>query len=251
MKRILCAALLAAATAVRADVTVKRVTTTDGFGGGFSSESTSSLKGTDQRSDTATKFQSVIMNKIGGGNRSEIILVGEDRMIHVDHAKKTYREGTITEMKQMMEKMSSQGNPSEKGAKGAPTHRVAKSEIKVEPTGEKKTVNGYPTERVRMTMLMEIEDLKTHEKTETRLVSDNWNTPETGELKALRDAEMTFGKAFAAKMGLDMSNEESGRWGLGMAGMFGVPPEQMKSKLAELKKEFAKFKGIPVVTEVS
>ncbi len=248
MKRFLFAALLAFPAAVRADVTIRRVTSTSGFGGGFTSESTQYLKGTDERSDTSTTFQNPLMNKMAGGNRSDIILIGQDRMIRLDHAKKAYHEGTISEMGKMMEKASANG-PSGKASQ--PSHRVTKCDFKVEPTGEKKTLDGYSCERVRVTMLMEIEDIKTGQKSEMRLVSDDWNAEATGDLEALRDAEAAFGKAFAAKMGADLSMDESRQWGLSMAMMMGVSQDQMKAKLVDLKKEFSKLKGFPVVTEVS
>jgi len=242
----LAATVLAAAAA--ADVTVSRVTTTDGFGGGTTIESSDRMKGTDRRSDQTTKFGNSLMNKMAGGARTEIVLVSEDKMLSLNPAKKTYRQGTISEMGKAMEKARPQTG-AKKESKSS--YRVTKSSIKVEPTGEKKTIAGFPCERVRMTMVLEVENIETKDKSEMRLVTDNWNTPETGALKTLREAEAAYGKAFAQKMGLDLSSQDASQWGLGMAAMMGLSQEQMKTNVAEMKRELSKMKGVAVVTEIA
>jgi hypothetical protein len=242
------AATVLAAAAAAADVTVSRVTTMDGFGGGMTTETSDRIKGTNRRSDLNTKFGNALMNKMAGGARTEIVLVSEDKMLSLNPAKKTYRQGTISEMGKALEKARPQSG-AKKESKSS--YRVTKSSVKVEPTGEKKAIAGFPCERVRMTMVLEVENVETKAKSEMRLVTDNWNTPETGALKALREAEAAYGKAFAQKMGLDLSGPDADRWGLGMAAMMGLSQDQMKANVGEMKKELAKMKGVAVVTEIA
>ena len=244
--RGMAAATLAAAAA--ADVTVKRVATTDGLGGAVTVQTTEDLKGTDRRSDSTSTFANGLMNKMAGGLRSQIVHVADDQVLDLNPAKKTYRQGTISEMGRKMEKARSSSG---RGKDVKPTYRITRSSIKVDSTGEKKTVNGFPCQRVRLTMIMEVENIETHEKSEMRLVSDNWNAPETGAFKALREADAEFGKAFAKKMGLDLSAQEADPWGVGMAAMMGLSGDEVKAKAGEMKKELAKMKGVPVVTDIA
>ena len=63
MKRwILCAALAASAAPAAADVTVNRVTTMDGFGGGSTHDSKEYVRGTDRRMDSTVAFGNGVMS---------------------------------------------------------------------------------------------------------------------------------------------------------------------------------------------
>lgn len=246
-----CLMAAALSASVWGDVTVKRVTTMDGFGK-TTTESVDRFKGTGRRGDIKVRFGNTLMNNLSGGTRSEIVLPDEDSVLDLNHAKKTYRRGTLSEWRERMEEMRKTQNPSEKAKRSEkPTHRIVKSSVKVTPTSEKKTLNGFPCERIKAEMTMEVENVETRERSTMRLVTDSWNTPSTTDLKRLREAETTHGAAVAKKMGMTLSPGEAQSWGLGMAALMGLSEDQAKNRIEEMRREFSKLKGVPIVTEVS
>ncbi len=241
--------------AVWADVTVESVTKTGGVRGMGGSETTSTefLQGTNRRADSTIKYDGKLMNRMAGGEKSEILLVSQDKAYHLDHKRKAYRESTLSGMAKQMEEMQKAGpEPEERAAVDEkPTHRITQSEFKVNPTGEKKTLNGFNCEKYIVTMMIEAEELETKQKTKTRLVTDQWTTPETAALKQLSQAEKTFSEAYMKKLGWNLSARDAQQFGMAvMSASMGVSEKDMRARMEALKKEMSKVKGYPVATEV-
>ncbi|UCH81061.1 MAG: hypothetical protein JSW20_00220 [Nitrospiraceae bacterium] len=76
------------------------------------------------------------------------------------------------------------------------------------------------------------------------MTTELWNTPEDEKIMKLKKEEEEFNRAYLKKLGLNMSPEEMKIFGLsilgGMADASGI----------DLKKEFSKIKGYPIVTSV-
>ncbi|MBI4395903.1 MAG: hypothetical protein HY548_02325 [Elusimicrobia bacterium] len=245
----LLAASLAAGP-LAADVTVSRLIKSGGFRGMGASETqtTEHYQGTNRRQDSTIKFTGALMGRMAGGDSVEITKVAEDKAYTLNPPKKSYRERTLSEAAQMMKK---EGGPARQEKESKPTHRITKTDFKVDPTGEKKTINGFPCERYVVTMLVEAENIENKQKTQTRLVTNNWTTPETPALKTLQQEERTFNEAYLKKLGWDMSPRDAQQFGeTGMAMMMGVDEKEMNPKMAELKKEMSKMKGVPVAMEI-
>jgi hypothetical protein len=237
-----------------ADVTVTRVTKTSGFKGvgGFETRSTDSTSGMKRRSESATAFANKLVNKMaGGGSKVEIILVDQDKAYRIDIRAKTYQESAISQLAQDMKAATGQMQEAKPEQEAPPTHRVTKAEVKVEPTSQSKTINGFSCALTRLTMLMEVEELQTKTKTTNRMVQEIWATPETAALKTLQAEETAFGQAYLKKLGFGMDMQENQRLGLSAMAMgMGVPEKDMEKNMAAMSKELAKLKGVPVLTDV-
>jgi hypothetical protein len=255
-RRISAVAFFFCTAPVFADVTVTRVTRSDGFRGmgAFESEFAVHYKGPNKREESNTKFKGAVMGRLAGGQRITIVRVEDDKVVMLDPKRKTYNETTITRAAEEMEKAKKQAEgrrEESRGKESKPTHRVTKTEYKVTPTGEKKTINTYPCERYRVTMLVETENIETKQKSESRMEADYWNTAPDAALKSLEQEAMSFEKAYMKKLGVNVSPEEAQKFGLAaIAAGMGASEDQLKPKLAALQKETAKMKGTPIVTEV-
>ncbi len=100
-------------------------------------------------------------------------------------------------------------------------------------------------------MLLEIEDLKTHEKGQTRMVSTLWTTPDTAALKQLRQEQLAFAQAYMKKMDIPLSPQDAGRFGAQMAAaLMGAGQDELSKTLARVPQEMKKISGYPIVTKV-
>jgi len=206
------------------------------FGANKPMTSTQYIQGNKSRTDS--------MNDEGKLTTSSIIDLDREVMINIDHKKKEYTEMTFAEMlqrfKEMKEKMK---EPEPSGQKDQPEVKMS-FDVKVDRTGEKKTIAGYETEKVVLTMTATGEgmDNKTGETGKGGMVvtSTNWMA---SAVKGYEDVR-AFQMAFAKKMG-EMANANS------MAQMM-ESLSKMNPQLAEamkkLEQESKKLQGVPLTT---
>lgn len=170
-------------------------------------------------------------------SKTEIVLLRAEKFVNIDHERKTYSELTFAEMKARMEKALQEMKKNRKEEAAADVSMTPK--IKVEDTGEAKTINGYPTRHYILTLTMEIQDKKSEQKGTMEIVSDLWNTKEIPGFEEQRE----FYRQMAEKMGsLDLYRGVTAA----MAGMMQDP--NMAQGMAEMKKEMSKMQGTPVLT---
>lgn len=252
----------AAPATVGADVTVERYIKSGGFGGVGASEGTSTdkISGLKKRSESSMKMTGKLggfLGKFAGDMGSdEIVHVDEDRVISLNHKKKTYTERAIT-LPEEEGYPGSDGDPEEGSLDGGEEGeernvRVVRNEITVKETGEKKTIGGFDCRRYVVTWILETEDLDTGERAASTMTSDLWNTPETKETKALQKEETAFNQAYLKKMGLDLPPQKMKRFGLmAIAGMLGADREEMEKKMKELEKKFSTIEGYSIASAVT
>jgi hypothetical protein len=248
--------------AAKGDVTVERYIKSGGFGGVGASEGTSTdrISGLKKRSVSAMKMTGKIgglLGKLGGDPGSdEIVLVDEDRVITLDHKKKTYTERAIT-LPQGENEEASRSDDDDGPAGGEeegeqPNVRVVRNEITVEDTGKTKTIGDFDCTQYLVTWILETENLDTGDRAVSTMTSDLWNTPETGATKALRQEEGAFNEAFLIKMGLDMPPQKMKSFGLmAIAGMLGADRDEMEEKMKELEKKFSAIEGFTIASAVT
>ena len=248
--------------AVVADVTVERHVKTGGFKGVGASESTTveKISGLSRRSTTATEMKGKLgglLGKFAGDlGRDEIVLVGEDRVIHLNHKKKTFSENPIT-----LPREDSNPGAERGGRDDAPPGedegekrniKIIRNEITVEETGEDKTIGGFPCSRYLVTWVLEVEDLDSGAKTMSTMTSELWNTPETAATRALQKEEILFNVAYMRKMGVHIPPQKMKRFGLlAIAAMLGSNRDEMEEKMKELEKKFSGIEGFSVATAVT
>jgi len=252
-KLILISASLIIFSAVSwGDVTVTRITKSSGFKGwgGMEGKQIRSLKGKRSREESDMKMKGLIGKMANQGETVTLTLLDKSVLQTLNIPKKTYRELSL---KDLLKKPSQGASPATDKEKKSqePTHRVTKSEFKVTSTGNSKKINGFSCQEFKLEMLLEVENLKTKEKTESRMEENLWTTPEAKDLIQLRKEEESFGLAMAKELGLETSPRDLENMGSAMAAaMTGTEEKDLRKSLARAANELKKIKGYPIVTEV-
>jgi len=245
--------ILLAGTAARADVTWVHQVKSGGFKGWGASAGTvvRRLSGTDSREENLGKMTGAVLGKITrASDRATLIRVDPGVIDRLDIRHKTYEETSLAQIQQMKQKAENSAAQPPREA-GPPTHKITRTEFKVTFTGASKAINGFPCKQYLVEMLVEIEDLKTHDKSRMRMVTTLWTTPETAAMKQARREEQVFAEAYLKKLGMDLSPQETARFGAAMmAQLSGAAEKDLDKALARAAQEMKKVSGYPVVTRV-
>ena len=191
----------------------------------------------------------------GDENQASLIDLDAERMVTLNHKEKTYSVLTFADFRQMMEEMKDEisaggdGSAPENGqaAEEKPATEL-KFDFKIDPTGEKSTVNGHRAERFLMTILMEAESTEKPKEGETAhqgtlvIASDLWMSEDLeghSEIAA-------FQKRFAEKMGDAVLGEaEMQNLSGALQKAFAGDP-RIRSGMEKMQAEAAKMKGVDV-----
>ena len=231
-----------------ADATIESTVKSSGFKGmgAFEGAATKRYQGEKMWDSTSTKFTGAIMSRITGGSENATI-TRVDKGVYwtLDPKNKTCLERPIEAIKR--------GEPGkEKPDQEKSKVRVTKSEFSVKKTGASETINGFPCEEYLITWLLEMEDLETKAKSRSTMTNNLWTTPETATIRKAAAEEKAFHKAYAQKVGLQISPEEGKQMGMEMfAAMSGASKEEMERGFARVKEEMGKVKGYPIRSVVN
>ena len=238
-------ALTLAGNPVWADAKIERFTHFGGvLGIGASDISTVEyLQGLKMREESNLKFTGSVLGglqKLMGGTNGKdsiaILRVDENKHYSLDPKTKTYTEHPIYTPPKPMKHTE--------GTKEDDT-KITKNELDVKETGQKKTVNGFDCREYQVTWLLETVNVKTQKKGKSLMTTDMWNTDDA-KLKALRDQELTYGKAFLTLMHIPYTPEQAKQYGFGQVQMDYLTQEDMQKFFAKL----AAIKGYPVSLDV-
>ena len=233
---------------VWADATVESSIKSTGFKGMGAFEGASSRKyqGEKMWDSTSTKFTGAILSRVAGGSETATI-TRVDKGVYwtLDPKNKTFVERPIEAIKT--------GEPGkEKPEQEKSKMRVTKSEFSVKKTGASETINGFPCEEYLVTWLLEMEDIETKAKSRSTMTNNLWTTPETATIRKVQAEESAFHKAFAQKLGLQVSPEEAKQLGFEtFAAMSGASKQEIENGFAKVREEMAKIKGYPIRTVVN
>ena len=163
-------------------------------------------------------------------HHASIIDLDKETITDINFDKKQYSVMTFAQMKQMMEEMSQR-------MKSSPEAQKADVQFKVsaKDTGEKKTIAGYDTREMILTVEMEGTYQQTGNKGGMLMTSDMWIAPKAAGYNEIAD----FHKRMAQKLD----------WTPSSMGMMGARPDMAKGS-AELAKEVSKLNGMPVFQTV-
>jgi hypothetical protein len=233
---------------VWADATVESTIKSSGFKGMGAFEGTSSRKyqGEKMWDSTSSKFTGAILSRVAGGSETATI-TRVDKGVYwtLDPKNKTYVERPIEAIK-----MGESGK--EKPEQEKSKMRVTKSEFSVKKTGASETINGFPCEEYLVTWLLEMEDMETKAKSRSTMTNNLWTTPETATIRKVQAEEKAFQKAYAQKVGLQISPEEAKQMGIEtFAAMSGASKQEIEKGFAKVREEMAKIKGYPIRTVVN
>ncbi len=197
------------------------------FAGAFSKDarktmdpisSTTSLKGNRMVTKTA--------------DSSTIVDIDKETITTVNFAQKTYSVVTFAQMKQAMDEMS-QKMQQQKGAGGQPPPDM-QFDIKMNDTGQTRTINGNNAHEIVMTMTMQGTDAKSGAKGGMDVTTDMWIAPNVAGYEEVRD----FSRRMAQKIAwTPIANPLINR-------------PDMQRAMAELSKEGSKMDGLPVLETI-
>jgi hypothetical protein len=198
-----------------ADITIERTSSVTGVGAmafaNMSGTSKTSIAGDKSRTDSDMKMQSKIVGFLARnsvGPSAEIVLLGEDKLYHLNMNKKEYTETTFEQIRAQMQKMSDQANSSDDKKQPSAVDQSKcvwlPAKVDVTKSGEKAQVAGSDAQRVTITATQPCQDKDTGSICEIALVLDQWIAAELAESNEARK----FYAAYASKMGIDLSSSQ-------------------------------------------
>lgn len=189
------------------------------------------------------------------GEQGTLIDLDAERMVTLNHKKKSYAVMTFADFRNKMEEMAGQMSDAQEGgaqensqtAAQEPTTEL-KFDFKIDPTGEKSTVNGHRAERYLMTILMEAEstekpkDGQTEQQGTLVIASDLWMSEDLEGHAEIAE----FHKRFAEKLGdAALGGAEMKSMADALQQAFAGDP-RIKSGMEKMQAEAAKMKGVDV-----
>lgn len=179
------------------------------------------------------------------GDHGQLIDLAEEKVYEIDFKKKSYEVMTFEQMRQKIreaqEKMQKEmAKMKEQPQQGSPNANNLEVELSVKETGQKKTIAGFDTHEVVMTITMHEKGKKAEDAGGMGLVSNIWLTSKLPGA----DEIMAFNLKFYQKLALAIDMRQMQQMAMAMAAnpMMG----DMMKKFAE---EAKKLNGTAVLTE--
>jgi hypothetical protein len=211
---------------------------------------TSEVRGqTDYRADMkadddTVKITSIISPK--PQHMGTITRLDKELMWNVSHDQKTYTEGPLKPPLESLKTEVKTGGAPDSSMK----MRIVKSEFSVKKLDSTKTINGFPCAGYDANWTLVTQDSGGHRTTNVMDMVE-WTTPYTDVIKQAQADEMTFNKAYMAKVGLNINPEESKLMGTQyLAGMMGGTDKDFAAQADSFATEMAKIQGYPIVTDL-
>ncbi len=257
MRRFYLPMLLATQVAsfAHADVKVVRSVQTDsamGFGGG-PKQMIQWTAADRQREEQNSEGKPSLLERLAGVGKPVITRLDKKVRWTINPPKKTYEEMSLVAPKTADEDSKSDADKNESsGREEKPTTKVTKAEFKVTPLNQKKRIGSFECEGYVMRTVLEMEDLESHERSEMKMITTLWNTPDVGAVVQLKRQEEAYAKAYWQTMGLDASAQASMKMlGTAMfASMAGANEGELSKALKGMPAELKKLKGYPISTRV-
>ena len=232
------------------DTTIETTHKTSGFRGIAASKGTTIQRYQAYKlwESTTTGFAGAILSKITG-KQETITITRVDKGVYwtLNSEEMIYEEAPIVPLKDMMGE-----KPSDKKAEGKSKVQVRNSQFTVKETGASETVNGFPCKEYLITWLLEMEDVETKQRSLSTMTTNLWSTPETATVSSAQADVMKFQRAFARKLGVNVTPDEARLMGMDVfAAMSGMSRAELSKGLSRVQKEMSKIKGYPIRTEVT
>lgn len=173
-----------------------------------------------------------------------IVDLKEEKVYDLDLKKKTYQVTTFEELRRRMQEAQEKARrdaPKEEQpepSEGKPAREVD-VDFDVKETGQKKSIAGYDTREVVMTVTVREKGRTLEEGGGMVMTSNSWMGPVIPAMKELADFEVRYWKAIAPEA-MGMSAEQ-------MAAAVAMYP-MLKTAMERLQKESAKLEGTPLAT---
>jgi len=176
----------------------------------------------------------------------QIIDLSEEKIYDLDMKKKTYEVTTFEELRQRMrearekaQKDAEKQSGKEPEKSGDP-QKEFEVDFDVKETGQKKSLAGYDTRQVIMTITVREKGKTLDDGGGFVMTADSWLGPQIPALKEVADFDMRYWKQLQGPEAMGMSAEQ-------MAMIVAMYP-MMKQASERLAKEGAKLNGTPLAT---
>jgi len=182
----------------------------------------------------------------------QIVDLGEEKIYDLDMKRKTYKVTTFDELRRRMEEARQKAEDNarkeeagEKKPEAAPDKNQKEVEIdfNVKETGQKKTINGFDTHEVVMTITVREKGRKLDESGGLVLTSDMWMAPKIAAMREIADFEMRYMRKLQGPVVTGASAED-------MAAAMALYP-MMKDAIARMNTENVKLDGTAIQTSTT
>jgi hypothetical protein len=201
-----------------ADVQTESTMSVEGVGvmafGNMTGTTRVTVSGERSRTDSEIQMKSRLVRVLAHnslGPTAQIVRLDQDRIWQLNMNKKEYTETTFEQMRAQLDKMSDQMNEAQEKQQQQPS-AIDDSKcdwlpprVDVKKSGEKQQIAGFDAERVTLVAAQPCKDKSTGAICELALVLDEWTAQNFTENVELQK----FYKAYAAKLGLDISNGQT------------------------------------------
>lgn len=202
----------------------------------------------------ATKEGLVSTNAVSGTRKAtftdstgRIVDLGEEKVYDLDMKKKTYVVTTFEELRRQMREAQEKAERDAKKQEGRekeeqPAGKEVEIDFDLKETGQKKTIAGYDTREIVMTVTVREKGRTLEEGGGLVMTTDSWLGPQIPALKELADFEQRYWKAIAPETA-GVSAEQ-------MAAMMALYP-MIKQAMDRMAKENVKLEGTPLATTMT
>ena len=209
-----------------------------------------------RRTDAAVTFDNWLMRRLAPDGRSaDIIRVDRGLVWNLVPARREYTECPIAgcpKGKPDDESKTPEQQPDRQRDPDCAV-KLKANDLKVVPTGDRRTVNGFATERYRLDWLIELAD-EAGRTSANRVGLDLWTTPETGTVKEVQTITETFNRRYASA--LANANSPVARFlpkniTAAMGSLLRNIDPNDKQTLARWEAEMKKIRGYPMATTMT
>jgi hypothetical protein len=180
----------------------------------------------------------------------QIVDLKEEKIYEVDIRKKTYKVTTFAELRRRMEEAqkkaeedAKKAQAQERTAKPAAENKDQKQldvDFDLKETGQKKTINGFDTREIVMTITTHEKGKAVEQSGGLLLTSDIWMGPRIAAMQEIADFDIRYARQLAGPMIAGASADE-------MAAAMAMYP-MMKDAIARMRAESVKMDGTPIQT---
>jgi len=180
------------------------------------------------------------------GDNSQIIDLGEEKIYDIDVKGKKYRVTTFAELRKQMEdarkraEEEARNQQPEKPAEKDPNAKEIEVDLDVKETGQKKSLNGFDTRQVIMTITLREKGKKLEESGGLVLTSDIWLAPRLAAMREINEFDIRYAKQLYGEYVAGASAQQ-------MAAAMAAHP-MLKDALERMRTESAKMEGTPIMT---
>ena len=185
----------------------------------------------------------------------QIVDLADEKIYDLDMKRKTYKVTTFDELRRRMEEArkkaeedARKAEPRERTSEPAPTQpdknaKEIEIDFNVKETGQKKTINGFDTHEVVMTIAVREKGKTLDESGGLVLTSDMWMAPRIAAMKEIADFQLRYMRKLEGPMVAGASAED-------MAAAMALYP-MLKDAIARMNAENVKMDGTAIHTTVT